>query len=238
MSIWTRISDFVFDTATTALSGVIEQVRTMLEGDPETRAKVAFSIAMIALSAKMAKADGIVTEAEVDAFREIFDIPDAEAGRVARLYNLAKQDTAGFETYARQLAGICGSTDGDCPVLTDILDGLFHIAKADGVVHEKELAFLRTIAGIFAISDPSFDSIVARHVDGGADDPWRILGLARDADFETARARYRQLARENHPDAIASRALPDEFINITRDRIAAINGAWEVIEKSYRREKA
>ena len=72
MSIWVRISDFVTGTTGNALGTLVEQVRTVFAGDPATRARVAFSVAMIALSAKMAKADGFVTRAEVDAFREIF----------------------------------------------------------------------------------------------------------------------------------------------------------------------
>ena len=152
MSIWIRISDFIAGKATTALSGLVESVRTAFAGDPATRRRVAFSIAMIALSAKMAKADGIVTNDEVDAFREIFEIPSEEARRVSGLYNLAKQDVAGYEAYARQIAGLCGSGEADCPLLIDVIDGLFHIAKADGVVHRTELQFLTDIAGIFGIS--------------------------------------------------------------------------------------
>ena len=114
----------------------------MFEGDPETRRKVAFSVAIIALSAKMAKADGVVTENEVDAFREIFEFPPDQGKNVARLYNLARQDVAGYETYAERLSTLCVTCSKNCPVLEDVLDGLFHIAKADGLIHEKEMAFL------------------------------------------------------------------------------------------------
>lgn len=230
MSIWVRISDFVSGTAAPALGALVEQVRTVFAGDPETRARVAFSVAMIALSAKMAKADGVVTTAEVDAFRQIFEIPDDEANRVASLYNLAKQDVAGYQSYAAQLAGLCGSGKPDCPMLRDILDGLFHIAKADGIIHDRELAFLTDVATIFGISDAEFDRVVARHVDAGEADPWRILGLTPGTFFEDARRRYRDLVRENHPDAMAARGVPAEFHAIAHDRIAAINAAWDQVE--------
>lgn len=234
MAIWTRIADFVIDTAGGALTSVIEQVRTLFEGDPETRARVAFSVAMIALSAKMAKADGVVTEDEVDAFRDIFEIPEAEAHRVSSLYNLAKQDTAGFETYAAQMAKLCGDATADCPILYDILDGLFHIAKADGVLHEKELEFLRLTAEIFQLSPRAFNGVLARHMSGGKSDPWFILGIERNADFETARRAYRSLAREHHPDALSARGVPEEFKRIAHDRIAAINAAWEIVSETYK----
>lgn len=230
MSIWVRISDFVSARAVTALSGVVESVRTVFAGDPATRRRVAFSIAMIALSAKMAKADGIVTDDEVEAFREIFEIPADDARRVSSLYNLAKQDVAGYRAYARQVADLCGTGENDCPLLIDVLDGLFHIAKADGVVHRKELDFLADVAGIFGISGVAFDRVVARHVDKGRRDPWRILDLEPGVTHAEARRRYMQLVRDNHPDQMIARGLPEEFIKIANDRIAAINDAWEVIE--------
>jgi DnaJ like chaperone protein len=138
MSIWARIGEFVARFSTSAASGlgdVAEAVRTFFAGDPELRRRVAFSVAMIALSAKIAKADGVVTQDEVRAFRQIFSIPPAEERNVARLYDLAKQDTAGFEAYAEKMAALCGDGRTDCAVLEDILDGLFHIAKADGLLH-------------------------------------------------------------------------------------------------------
>lgn len=235
MTIWTRIADFVLDTAGDALATIVEQVRTVFEGDPETRARVAFSVAMIALSAKMAKADGVVTEDEVNAFREIFEIPSEDADRVSSLYNLAKQDTAGFEIYAAQMARLCGEANHDCPMLYDILDGLFHIAKADGLVHDKEVEFLRRVAEIFELSPRAFESMLARHVSAGNHDAWAVLGVSRDASFETARAAYRKLAREHHPDALAARGIPEEFNRISNDRIAAINTAWEIVSESYKR---
>ncbi|TCD14363.1 J domain-containing protein [Oricola cellulosilytica] len=235
MSIWVRISDFVADRATTALSGLVESVRTVFAGDPATRRRVAFSIAMIALSAKMAKADGIVTVDEVDAFREIFEIPADDARRVAGLYNLAKQDVAGYEAYARQVAGLCGSGKADCPLLIDVLDGLFHIAKADGVVHAKELHFLTEVAEIFGVSSTEFERVVARHVDAGHRDPYRILGLDRGVSHGEGRRRYLKLVRDNHPDQLIARGLPEEFVKIANDRIAAINDSWELIEPELRR---
>lgn len=235
MSIWVRISDFLSAKATTALSGVVESVRTMFEGDPETRRRVAFSIAMIALSAKMAKADGIVTPDEVEAFREIFDIPADDARRVAKLYNLAKQDVAGYQAYARQLADLCGSGEQDCPLLIDILDGLFHIAKADGIVHQKEMGFLGDVAAIFGVSENEFERLKARHVDQGTRDPYRILGLESGVTREEARRRYLALVRENHPDRLLARGLPEEFVKIANDRVAAINDAWQMLEAEFSR---
>ncbi len=237
MSIWQRIGEFVARVSGAAKSGatdLVEGVRTMFAGDPDLRRRVAFSVAMIALSAKMAKADGVVSQAEIRAFQEIFDVPPEEARNVARLYDLAKADVAGYEAYAAQMAALCGSGRVNCGILEDILDGLFHIAKADGVLHEREGTFLRRIADIFRINEAHYEQIVARHLDLGEADPYRILGVARNAPFDEVRRHYRRLVASNHPDRLIARGLPQEFIAIATTRLAAINAAYELIEKGLR----
>ncbi|KQS98275.1 MULTISPECIES: DnaJ family molecular chaperone [unclassified Rhizobium] len=232
MSLWDSILSIVNATGN-ALAGVVEAIRTLFEGDPETRRKVAFSVAMIALSAKMAKADGIVSEAEVSAFRDIFKFPDDQAQNVARLYNLARQDVAGYEAYAEKLASLCVSCEQNCPVLEDIIDGLFHIAKSDGAVHEKELAFLTRVAEIFHMKEERFQEIMARHVHAGVD-PYKVLGVSPKDDFADIRKRYRVLVSENHPDMLVARGVPQELHALANDRMAALNAAYEAIEKERR----
>ena len=231
MSIWARFAELLSSTASNAFSSVIEAVRTAFEGDPATRRRVAFSIAMIALSAKMAKADGVVTQTEIAAFYQIFDVPAADRSNVARLYTLAQQDVAGYQAYATQMARLCGGSEKDCPVLEDILDGLFHIAKADGLIHDNEIGFLTDVAAIFGISDSHYDSILARHVETGKRDPYAVLGIDRGLSFTEARKAWLQLVRENHPDLMVARGLPEEFIAISTARLAAINAAYEQIER-------
>ena len=234
MSFWEKLLNAVTETATNALSGLVEAIRTVFEGDPETRRKVAFSVAMVALSAKMAKADGIVNEAEVSAFRDIFKFPADQAKNVARLYNLARQDVAGYEAYAEKMASLCSSCERNCPILEDIVDGLFHIAKSDGAVHEKELAFLMRVAEIFKMDEAHFQRILARHVSGDDRDPYQVLGVSPKDDFTEIRKRYRVLVSENHPDMLVARGVPEEFHAIANDRMAALNAAYEAIEKERR----
>ena len=182
----------------------------------------------------MAKADGIVTQDEVRAFQQIFSVPRNEQRNVARLYDLAKSDVAGFETYAARMATLCGSGQPDCAMLEDILDGLFHIAKADGVLHEREGLYLRRVAQIFSIGDEHYRTIMARHVEGDDVDPYAVLGIDRRRPFEEIRLQYRKLASENHPDRLIARGLPPEFIAIATNRLAAINTAYESIERLQR----
>lgn len=237
MSIWARIGDFIASLSSSARAGitdVVEALRTVFQGDAELRRRVAFSVAMIALSAKMAKADGVVTQDEIRAFREIFSVPPEEERNVARLYDLARQDVAGFEYYAQRLAGLCGTGHANCAMLEDILDGLFHIAKADGLLHERESWFLKRVSEIFRIDEAHYQTILARHLDLGASDPYRVLGIERDRPFADVRAHYRRLIANNHPDKLIARGVPEEFVRIATSRVAAINAAYETIEKAAR----
>lgn len=227
MSIWSRITDLISEMANDAFSAVIETVRTVFEGDPETRRQVAFSVAMIALSAKMAKADGVVTRDEVRAFQEIFEIPEREFDNVSRLYNLAKQDVAGFHNYARKVRGLFPN---DSSILTDVMDGLFHIAKADGLFHENEMAFMDDVADIFEIDGRHYAKIRARHMESEDGDPYVLLEADRSWDLDKLRSHYRSLVAENHPDRMIARGVPEEFVAIANDRMARINKAWERIQ--------
>ncbi|PZO79000.1 MAG: molecular chaperone DjlA [Mesorhizobium amorphae] len=237
MSVWDRLGEIVVRVSNAAkLSHLVEAVRALFGRDPELRRKVAFSVAMIALSAKMAKADGVVTQDEVRAFGQIFAVPASEARNVSRLYDLAREDVAGFELYAERMARLCGVEEGgDDALLEDVLDGLFHIAKADGMFHEREGTFLRRIAEIFGVSEARYDTLLARHLDLGASDPWRVLGVERDLPFTEVRRHYRQLVAANHPDRLIARGLPEEFIAIATGRLAAINTAFETIERAAAR---
>jgi DnaJ like chaperone protein len=212
----------------------VEAIRTVFEGEPETRRKVAFSVAVIALSAKMAKADGVVTESEIKAFQEVFAYPEEESRNVARLYNLAKQDVAGYEAYAEKLSGLCSSGQANCPVLENVLDGLFHIAKADGAIHENEMAFLQNVAQIFRMPEEQFERITARHVYVEGRDPYIVLGVSRKDDFQTIRTHYRSLVKEHHPDRLIARGVPSAFHAIANDRMARFNAAYAAIERELR----
>ncbi len=192
---------------------------------PEGTNSVGFTVAMIALSAKMAKADGVVTTDEIIAFRELFDVPPNEERNVARLFNLAQEDIAGFEVYAKKLADLFPY---DRKTLLDILDGLFHIAKADGVVHESEIGYLSRVAEVFGIDDWEFSRILARHVRNDGN-PYEVLGLGPEASDGELKSHYRREVQETHPDRLIARGVPEEFVRIANDRLAALNEAWAKI---------
>jgi DnaJ like chaperone protein len=189
---------------------------------------ISFTIGVIVLGAKMAKADGAVSVAEVTAFREVFHVPDEEVQNVSRLFDRAKRDATGYEPYAQQLARLFRGNPG---VLEELLDALFHIAKADGVLHPAEDAFLFDVARIFGFGPAEYDRIRAGHVGAGDADPYRVLGIPRTATDEQVKARHRQLVREHHPDTLVAQGLPQEFIDLANEKVAAINDAWDRIRK-------
>ncbi|MCB2129475.1 MAG: molecular chaperone DjiA [Rhodobacteraceae bacterium] len=224
MSIWTRISEALAALAKgEGLSAVFEQLKT----PPEKT--IGFTIAVIALGAKMAKADGHVSRDEVAAFREVFAIPKSEEPNAARVFNLARQDVAGFDLYAARIAAMFGPGDA---VLVDLLEGLFHIAMADGDYHPDEEAFLREVAQIFGVGDGCFRSLVTRFVPDHEPDPYHVLQVSRDASDEEIRAAWRQAVRDCHPDRLRARGLPDEALKLAEQRLVSINRAWEEIRQS------
>jgi len=225
MSIWTRIRDALSVLATgEGLSAVFDRLR----GAPAPERSVGFTIAVIALGAKMAKADGTVTRDEVTAFRRIFVIDPDEEDNAARVFNLARQDVAGFDAYARKIRKMFGTGDNR-DLFIDLIEGLFHVALADGTLHAAEDEFLHHVADIFGLDARCFRAIRARLTEGEARDPYDLLGVEHDADLETVRAAWRQAVKDSHPDVMIARGVPPEAIKLAERRLIAINAAWDEI---------
>jgi DnaJ like chaperone protein len=222
MSIWTRIADALSALASgEGLSAIFDRLRP---APPEK--SVAFTIAVIALGAKMAKADGEVTRNEVAAFRQVFAIPPGEEANAARVFNLARQDVAGFDAYARKIRAMFR---GDDQVLVDLMEGLFHISVADGRLHPLEESFLKQVSDIFGLGERSFRALRARFVPDAPPDPYDVLGIPQDATLEEARAAWKQAVRDSHPDRMMARGVPEEAVRLAERRLVAINAAWDEI---------
>tara|TARA_E500000331_G_scaffold269572_1_gene261075 strand:+ start:1227 stop:1955 length:729 start_codon:yes stop_codon:yes gene_type:complete len=196
-------------------------------GEPEDATKsVAFTIATIALGAKMAKADGIVTRDEVEAFKRVFRVPPEDVKDVSRVFDQARKDSRGFEPYARQIAGMFADNPA---VLEELLYCLTLIARADGVMHPEEVKYLRAVADIFGLDDHCFERITEVSGDLDSSDPYKILGVSRDMTNDEIKSAYRGLVRENHPDKLIADGLPKELINMATEKLAAINDAYEKV---------
>jgi len=235
MSIWGKI---IGGTAGFALGGPIGGLIGALAGhavdtyavsatpaDPDSTREVAFTIALIALSAKMAKVDGHVTRDEILAFREKVDIPQSEVENVGRLWDLARKTPEGFDGYARQVAGMF---DPGSPVLDQLMGLLFHIARADGELAPGEEMYLAEVAAILGYDEKGFARLTMFYGNPQAN-PYHLLGLEPDCSDEAIRPAWIALARANHPDRLLAAGLPEEFIRAATDRLAEINSAYEAI---------
>ena len=191
----------------------------------------AFSTAVTALGAKLAKADGRADASEFAVFSEVF-VPDEGSLRdVERLYDLARQTTHGFESYARRLA----KRYRTCPqLLEDVLDGLFHIAGADGAVTMEELDYLERVSDLFGLSPLTFRRLKATHLGLAADDPYAVLGVAPDASDTAVHAAWRSALAEAHPDRAMARGLPPEYVEVAHAKAAAINAAFDAVTRERR----
>jgi DnaJ like chaperone protein len=229
VSVWQRIADVLGSFSDrTGIAGSIANAfdpDSWLPGGKEA----AFTLALIALSAKMAVADGVVTASEVRAFHQTVEVPSGQETQVKRIFDMAQQDVAGYEAYARKIGRFFAANP---ETLEHVLDGLFYIASADGMIHEAELDYLKSVSGIFGFDDARFEQLVSQHiVMDSSVDPYVVLGLVPGASRDEVRRVYRQLVSEHHPDRLIAKGVPEELIDLATARMAAINQAYAAITK-------
>lgn len=222
MGIFERLREAIADGPVGALA---ERLSAAFADVRRERAGVAFTIAVIALAAKMARADGQATDAEFQTFQRLFRVPPAEQANAMRFYDLAKSSTAGFEAYADQARAALGP---DSPLAEDLLAALMEIALTDGVTG-PELAYLEEVAIRLGVSDQGLACIKRRYLGIGDCGPCAILGVSPDASRDDIRAAYRALVKRHHPDRHIADGQPLEFIRLAEARMAAINEAYAAL---------
>lgn len=230
MTIWTLLAGTAIGLALggplgalagAVAGGIVNRARARRTADPQRR-QVAFTIAAIALAAKMAAADGYASDREYQLFQRLFHVPPGEQANVQRFYQMARQSTDGYEAYARQTAELLGAGS---PVLENLLEALLMIATVDGV-HEGEIAFLDRTALLMGFSASQWAAIKVRHIALAKDDPHAVLGVLPGASRDEIRTAYHRLARLYHPDRQMAQGTPPEFIRVAEMRMAVINDAW------------
>lgn len=230
MKIWDKIVEGATRLASGEALGSLLGVASPQADDgahPGLR-QIAFTIGVIALGAKMAGADGEVSESETEAFRDFFRVPPGEERNVERFFNLAKRDVAGFETYAQQLAALFP----DAPeILENILEGLFSIAKADGPIDPPEADYLAKVARIFGLSSARFERARAAALGVVECEPCIILGIDPLATDEQIREAWLRQVRANHPDRMMAQGLPEEAIAMANRKLALINDAYDRLRR-------
>ena len=187
--------------------------------------RVAFTIALVTLAAKMSKADGVSTDVEAEVFERLFDVPEDERPHLKRVFDLASQDIAGFEIYAGRMAKLLAE---EPELKISVLECLFHVASADGILHPGEDVFVGRVSEIFGVSQPDYRSLRRAFVHD-PDNPYDVLGVSPHASDDDIKLHYRQLVREHHPDALIAKGVPSEFLAASGRRLAAINAAYENI---------
>jgi DnaJ like chaperone protein len=217
-------------------------VRSLLGGDPLNPAKLAasmgqrdqlFAIGVVVLSAKLAKADGPVNRAEIDAFKTHFRIPPESVRDIGRLFDQAREHAEGFEPYAVELGRGFVENKG---LLEDVLTALFAIARADKPLTVAEHDMLRQVHHAFGLDNLAWDQARgAGRARSRAAEPvseaYAILGATPAASPQELRAAWLRLVRENHPDSLAAKGVPAEFIARAGDKVARINAAWDRIKR-------
>ncbi len=214
----------------TAAGHAVDKMRDSTREAPEDDAtrRVAFTIGVIVLGAKMAKADGVVTKDEIGAFKEVFHIPQEEMQNVGRLFNQARGDAHGFEPYAKQIGRLFRHNPA---VLEELIQGLFHIARADRKITQEELDYLAKVAAIFGFDEDDWARIRASNMGPDAADPYEILGVSHKASDEEIKAAHRRLVVEYHPDKLVAEGLPQEFVDLANEKLATINAAHDRIRE-------
>lgn len=235
MSIWGKLiggaAGFALGGPLGALLGAIaghvyDSSKKITDETDDPTKQIGFTIAVIALGAKLAKADGIVSEKEIRAFRQVFKVAPEETNNVARVFNLARRSVHGYEPYAKQVAGMFATNPY---VLEKLLGCLFFIAKADGNVSDAEINYLQNVSIIFGFSEKDFSRIRAENIGPDSLDPYTILGIPYGIDNNEIKSAYRKLIREHHPDTLIAQGMPEEFIEIANSKVAAINAAYDKV---------
>jgi len=238
MSIWGKIigsaTGFAFGGPIGALVGGIagHAVDKIHPKDklPEEKAlkQIGFTIGVIVLSAKMAKADGKVTKEEIIAFRKKVNVPINEIKNVGRLWDQARQTIDGFEIYAQQIANLLGKKS---PVLEELLNLLLFIAKADGIISPEEISYLKKVSIIFGFLENDFKRIYSLNM-GDHMNPYQVLGVSEDTSIKNIKIKWKILAINHHPDRLIAKGMPEDFIEKSTARLQEINNAWDIIQKT------
>ena len=187
-----------------------------------------FALSLIILSAKLSKADGHVSKEELIAVKDKLQIPDSEIDQVAKIFNKAKDESTGYEPYAKQIAEIFRN---NINVLEEVINILFYIAEADGNVSNDEETMIANIAYIFGLSQKQYQSIKESRKTSDKLNPYIVLESQPTDDLKTIRKNYIRLSKEHHPDLLISKGVPVEVINESKNKMRSINAAWDQVQK-------
>ena len=210
------------------LGGKISRLSSSKKISGQQNAQEVFALSLIILSAKLSKADGHVSKEELIAVKDKLQIPDSEIDQVAKIFNKAKDESTGYEPYAKQIAEIFRD---NINVLEEVINILFYIAEADGHVSNDEETMIANIAYIFGLSQKQYQSIKESRKTSDKLNPYIVLESQPTDDLKTIRKNYIKLSKEHHPDLLISKGVPVEVINESKNKMRSINAAWDQVQK-------
>ena len=210
------------------LGGKVSRARARGGFNAQAQGQRIFALSLIVLSAKLSKADGQVSREELIAVKDKLKIPESELDQVGKIFNQAKEESTGYEPYAKQIAQFY---KGNINVLEEVINILFYIAEADGNVSQSELAMIQHIAQIFGLNQSQFNSIKESRKGSDKLNPYIVLESKPEEDLQTIRKKYLKLSKEHHPDLLISKGVPQEVIVESKKKMRAINSAWDQIQK-------
>lgn len=211
------------------LGGKISRATTGAGFSTAAHGQKMFALSLIVLSAKLSKVDGRVSREELIAVKDKLKIPENELNQVGKIFNKAKEESAGYEQYAQQIAQFY---KGNLNVLEEVINILFYIAESDGEVSSSELEMIENIAKIFGLNEKQFLGIKESRKSSDKLNPYIVLESNPDDKLEIIRKKYIKLSKEHHPDLLISKGVPEEVINASKEKMRAINSAWNTIQKS------
>ena len=210
------------------IGGKISRSRSTAKFKTFAQSQQIFALSLIVLSAKLSKADGQVSREELIAVKDKLKIPESELDQVGKIFNKAKKESAGYEQYAQQIAQLY---QGNLNVLEEVINILFYIAEADGEVSKAELRMIEHIAQIFGLNKLQFNGIKESRKSSDKLNPYIVLESRPEDDLQTIRKKYLKLSKEHHPDLLISKGVPKEVIEESKNKMRAINSAWDKIQK-------
>ena len=232
--------------------------------NPEERARIehAFFHALFPALGYLAKADGKVSQDEINVTEVLIQRMGLDTARRAEAISLFQQGKSdGFQLDAA-LNELVQVLKNRSDLKKTYLNYLLNLALADGVLADGEVAVLKQISEQLGFSSFVFNQLLnmvkaqmafqqqqghsGQHSGQGgayqqygsatrADElslAYQALGLDSSVSDDELKRSYRKLMSENHPDKLAGQGLPDDVIRDATERSQEIQAAYELIKKS------
>ena len=211
----------------------------------ENKPELILIVTLASMMAKMAKADGVITESEATQISEVLDeleFSDDERELAIKAFKNAKDDDYSIYDYARQYKDIANYE------LQEFLYSiLWLISISDGEIHENEKTILKDILQYLDLPQNKFheywnefhtedtnSQTQQTNTNLTLEECYIILGCNPSDSMQIIKKRYRELISEYHPDKIQSKGLPDSFIKFATEEMQKINLAYDTI-KNYKK---